>query len=330
MNKLIIAAAICAALSGAAYAVDDRTRDAIQSLSFMKANAYAKAIDLYCFADHPFASQALADAASQEAEFREEIGQNEEATDIIANANRSAAEHLKVDQSACAPAASFVNSVAATIEGAKQHMAAIKQTLADAKAAEEKAAKAEKRAATCHELQSRAVAADLDGLLSYRLPLLDCADVLGVDNIAKVDTRIGKLRADQKAANDAKQRQAADAKQKQAVDAKAAGAAIDAKKAADIAANMAKPAVKPAVKPAAGPAFVGKWDQLNGNCAGRLWDLNTRSYDGTPIRNIERNGNDYRVELRDGYAFVLRNVTRTTLTWYSPQSGGSFSLKRCK
>jgi len=322
MRKLLIAAATCAVLSGAAHAVDDKTRDAVQALRFTKANAYAKAIDLYCFADHPFASQPLADAALQEAEFREEINQDEKAADVIADADRSAAEHLKVDQSACAPAASFVDGVAATIEGAKQHMAAIKQTLADAKAAEEKAAKAEKRNETCHELQSRAEAADLEGLLSYRMQLLDCADVLGVDNIGKVDAQIEKLRAEQKADDDAKQKQAADAK--------AAEAAPDAKKAADVAAIMAKPADKPAVKPASGPTFVGKWDQLDGNCRGRLWDLNTRIYDGTPVRNIERNGNDYRVELRDGYAFVLQNVTRTTLTWYSPESGDSFSLKRCR
>lgn len=322
MKRLIIAAATCAVLSGAAYAVDDKMRGAIQALSFVKANAYAKAIDSYCFADHPFTSQPLADAASQEAEFREEIGQGEKAADIIADANRSAAEHLKVDQSACAPAVSFVGTTAATIEDAKQHVAAIEQNLADAKAAQEKAANVERRSATCHDLQSRADAADLDGLRSYRLPLLDCADVLGVDNIAKVDARIQKLSADQKAADDAKQKQAADAN--------AARAAAGAKRAADVAANMAKPAVKPAVKPAAGTAFVGKWDRLDGNCRGRFWDLNTKIYDGTPVRNIARNGNNYRVELRDGYAFVLRNVTRTTLTFYSPESGDSFSLKRCK
>ncbi|CAN7249385.1 hypothetical protein LJR231_001015 [Phyllobacterium sp. LjRoot231] len=322
MKKLIIAAATCAVLSSTAYAVDDKTRDAIQALKFTKANAYAKAIDLYCFADHPFASQPLADAASQEAEFRKEIDQNEKATDIIADANRSAAEHLKVDQSACAPAASYVDGVVATIEDAKQHMAAIKQTLSDAKAAEERAAQAEKRSATCHELQSRADAADLDGLVSYRVPLLDCADVLGVDNIAKVDARIEKLRADQKSADDAKQ--------KEATDAKAAGAGADAKRAAEVAANMAKPAPKPAAKPAAELAFIGKWDQIDGSCRGRLWDLNTRTYDGTPINNVERNGNDYRVELSDGYAFVLQNVTKRTLTWYSPESGDSFRLKRCK
>ncbi len=322
MKRLIIAAATWAVLCGASYAVDDKTRAAIEALSFVKANAYAKAIDAYCFADHPFASQPLADAASQEAAFRKEIGQGEKATDIVADANRSAAEHLKVDQSACAPAVSFVGSIAATIEDAKQHVAAIEQNLAQAKAAQEKAVSAERRSATCRDLQSRADAADLDGLLSYRLPLLDCADVLGVDNIAKVDTRIAKLRADQKAADEAKQKQAAEAK--------AARAAADAKRAADVAANMAKPAVKPAVKPAAGPAFVGKWDQLDGKCTGRLWDLNTKIYDGTPIRNIERNGNNYRVELRDGYAFQLRNVTRTTLTFFSPESGDSFSLKRCR
>lgn len=322
MKRLIIAGAICAVISCAAYAVDDKTRDAVQALRFMKANAYARAIDLYCFADRPFATQALADAALQEAEFRAEIGQGEKATDIVADANRSAAEHLKVDQSACAPAASFVGSVAATIEDAKQHVAAIKQTLADAKVAKEKAATAEKRAATCHELEARADAADLNGLLSYRLPLLDCADVLGVDNIAKVDTRIEKLRADQKAADDAKQKQAADTR--------TSAVATDAKRAADVAASMEKPVAKPANKPAAGLGFVGKWDQIQGNCRGRLWDLNTKIYDGTPIRKIERNGNNYRVELRDGYAFVLQNVTRTALTWYSPQSGDSFSLKRCK
>jgi hypothetical protein len=321
MKKLIIAGTICTVLCSAAYAIDDKTRDAVQALRFTKANAYAKAIDLYCFADRPFTTQALADAALQEAEFRAEIGQGK-ATDIVADANRSAAEHLKVDQSACVPAATFVDSVAATIEDAKQHVAAIKQTLADAKVAEEKAATAEKRAATCHELQSRAGAADLNRLLSYRPPLLDCADVLGVDNIAKVDTRIEKLRADQKAADAAKQKQAADTR--------ASAVATDAKRAADVAANMPKPAVKPATKPVAGPTFVGKWDQIEGNCRGKLWDLNTKIYDGTPIRKIERNGNDYRVELSDGYAFVLQKVTRTALTWYSPQSGGSFSLKRCK
>jgi len=322
MKMLITVAVTCAVFSSAAYAVDDKTRDAIQALRFTKANAYAKAIDLYCFADHPFANQALADAASQEAEFREEMSQNESATDIVADADRSAAEHLKVDQSACAPAATFVDGVVATIEDSKQHMAAIKQTFADAKAAEEKAAQTEKRSATCHDLQSSADTAGLDGLVSNRMALLDCADVLGVDNIAKVDAQIEKLRADQKAT--------ADAKQKQATDAKATAAAADAKRAAEVAANMAKPAAKPAIKPATEMSFVGKWDQMDGSCRGRLWDFNTRSYDGTSIRNVERNGNDYRVELSDGYAFVLQDVTKRTLTWYSPESGDSFRLKRCK
>jgi len=322
MKMLITVAVTCTYFSSAAYAVDDKTRDAIQALRFTKANAYAKAIDLYCFADHPFANQALADAASQEAEFREEMSQNESATDIVANADRSAAEHLKVDQSACAPAATFVDSVVATIEDSKQHMVAIKQTLSDAKAAEEKAAQAKKRSATCHDLQSSADAGGLDGLVSNRMALIDCADVLGVDNIAKVDARIEKLRADQKATDGAKQ--------KQAVDAKTSGAAADAKRAAEVAANMAKPAVKPAVKPSTEAAFIGKWDQMDGSCRGRLWDFNTRSYDGTSIRNVERNGNDYRVELSDGYAFVLQDVTKRTLTWYSPESGDSFRLKRCK
>ncbi|MBZ9602030.1 hypothetical protein [Phyllobacterium chamaecytisi] len=322
MKKFVTAAIICAAFSSEANAVDDKTRDAIQALKFTKASAYAKAIDQYCFADHPFATQPLADAAAQEAEFRQEMNGNEQATDIIADADRSAAEHLKVDQSACAPAATFVDGVAATIEDSKQHMAAIKQTFADANAAEQKAAQAEKRSATCHDLQSSADAAGLEDLVSKRMALLDCADVLGVDNIAKVDTRIEKLRADQEATDDAKQKQAADAK--------ATAAAADAKRTAEVAANMAKPAIKPAVKPAAEMTFVGRWDQIDGNCRGRLWDFNTRTYDGTPIRNVERNGNSYRVELSDGYAFELRDVTKKNLTWYSLESGDSFRLKRCR
>ena len=186
MKKFVIAAIICAAFSSAAYAVDDKTRDAIQALKFTKASAYAKAIDQYCFADHPFATQPLADAAAQEAEFRQEMNGNEQATDIIADADRSAAEHLKVDQSACAPAATFVDGVAATIEDSKQHMAAIKQTFADAKVAEEKAAQAEKRSATCHDLQSSADAAGLEDLVSKRMALLDCADVLGLTTLPRL------------------------------------------------------------------------------------------------------------------------------------------------
>ncbi|MBB3238317.1 hypothetical protein [Phyllobacterium endophyticum] len=339
MRKLLIAAAAWAILSGTAHAVpDDKTRDTIKALKFTKANAYAKAIDSYCFADHPFATQPLADAAQQEAEFRQEIGEQEKATDIIADADRMAAEHLKVDQSACAPAASFVEGVVATIDDAKQPMEAIKQSLAEAKAAQEKAALAEKRNTTCRELQSRADAANLENLVPLRMPLLDCADVLGVDNIAKVDKRIEGMRAEQKAADEAKAKQQTAATGEVARKTEAAAAETkkptpppSSNKAADVAAIMAKPATKPAAKPAqAGMEFVGKWDQVDGNCRGRLWDLNTKSYDGTPVTNIERNGNNFRVELSDGYSFALRNVTNRTLTWYSLESGDSFSLKRCR
>ncbi len=318
MKSIILAAAACVTLSSAAYGVDDTTRNEIAGLNLMKANAYAKAVDLYCFADRPFASQPLADAAAQEAEFRAELGQDEKATDIIADADRAAAEHLKVDQSACAPAESFVDKIASTVEIAKQRLGDIKQKLGSAKAAEAKAAQAEERAKSCHELQTRTDTADLEALISARLPLLDCADILGVDNIAKVDARIETLRAE---------------KSKQTADATAASdgkAAADAKRAADVAANIAKPADKPITKPAPELAFVGKWDHPDGDCQGRLWDLNSKTYDGTPVSTIQRNGDDYRVVLQDGYIFMLENVTKRTLTWHSLESGDRVYLKRCK
>ena len=48
------------------------------------------------------------------------------------------------------------------------------------------------------------------------------------------------------------------------------------------------------------------------------------------IKSIEREGNDYRIELHDGYAFTMTDVTDRSATWYSLDTSDTFDLRRCK
>ena len=80
----------------------------------------------------------------------------------------------------------------------------------------------------------------------------------------------------------------------------------------------------------------GKWTAPDdSNCSTPFAVITAKTYqvpDGPPgrIKAIERNGNDFHIELSDGYAFTMRDVTDRSATWVSMATGDTFALRRCK
>ncbi|WP_126623195.1 hypothetical protein [Oceaniglobus ichthyenteri] len=62
-------------------------------------------------------------------------------------------------------------------------------------------------------------------------------------------------------------------------------------------------------------------------CGGASTTISARHYQGKPVDTIERMGDDYLVALTDGYRFAAFDVTTTSFTWYSPQSGDTFECR---
>lgn len=106
MRSLVATAAIAAAFAMPAGA------DPIDEMPYIKAWAYAQAIEDYCFGDAP--DKRLADAALKQAEFL--AGRTER---ILSDANEMAARHLGGDQSACQPAIAFVERAIAALPDAE-------------------------------------------------------------------------------------------------------------------------------------------------------------------------------------------------------------------
>lgn len=70
------------------------------------------------------------------------------------------------------------------------------------------------------------------------------------------------------------------------------------------------------------PIF-GVWE-----CVGTSMTIDAASYQGKPIKTIEQMGSDFLVTLEDGYRFAAFDVTPTTFTWSSPQSGDTFECHK--
>jgi hypothetical protein len=80
----------------------------------------------------------------------------------------------------------------------------------------------------------------------------------------------------------------------------------------------------------AAPAYVGIWD-----CEMAMVVITTKTYSAGgskpgKIKEVERFKNDYRIELTDGYAVSLFNVTKKTMTWHSLSSGDTYDCRRKK
>ena len=146
--KANLFAAVIALAASAADAADMMTKDEIARLPFVRALAYAEAIDAYCFPDWHTVTADLAAAAVTQAGLQDkpfvEPGQTLEAADL-----------LKRDRSACGPAKAFVDKVAATIPAMRPRMnatlAALKKAEAERNAAEARAA----RIAQCSDVVAR-------------------------------------------------------------------------------------------------------------------------------------------------------------------------------
>ncbi|HEV2897689.1 MAG TPA: hypothetical protein VGX71_07615 [Pseudaminobacter sp.] len=106
MRATPLTAAIALAATGA-QAADILTRGEIAELPFMTAFAYAEAIDAVCLPEWHYASTALAAAAIAQADLQDKSYVGAERT--------REASLLRGDRSACEPAKSFVDKVAATI-----------------------------------------------------------------------------------------------------------------------------------------------------------------------------------------------------------------------
>ncbi|MAU99178.1 MAG: hypothetical protein CMP81_25400 [Fulvimarina sp.] len=46
------------------------------------------------------------------------------------------------------------------------------------------------------------------------------------------------------------------------------------------------------------------------------------------VASVERLGDDYLLTMKDGYRVSLFGVTRTSMTWHSPQSGDTFECRK--
>lgn len=79
----------------------------------------------------------------------------------------------------------------------------------------------------------------------------------------------------------------------------------------------------PAVAEDKHPAH-GEWD-----CGGMAFDLSAEAYNGDPVESIEQlSARDYGITLKNGYRFALFEVTDTSATWHSPESGDTFDCRR--
>lgn len=79
----------------------------------------------------------------------------------------------------------------------------------------------------------------------------------------------------------------------------------------------------PAVAKEKHPAH-GRWE-----CSGMSFDLSATSYNGDPVKSIEQlSARDYGITLKNGYRFALLEVTGTSATWHSPESGDTFDCHR--
>lgn len=78
----------------------------------------------------------------------------------------------------------------------------------------------------------------------------------------------------------------------------------------------------------------GKWTN-DGNCGRPFVTITSKTYKvdggaGGSIKSIEQSGKDFRIELRDGYAFSMIGVGKTKATWTSLATGDTFDVIRCK
>ncbi|HEV2898453.1 MAG TPA: hypothetical protein VGX71_11585 [Pseudaminobacter sp.] len=150
MKSALFAAALVAATSTAALA--QSVTDDVRALPFVKANAYAKAIDRFCFADRTYASARLFQMAAGQA-----TALWGDAADEFAEAERAAIDHLKHDQSACAPAMAFVDKATASIEEMRPALAAMRKAI-DADRAERQ--RADDEVAAKEKVAAQKIAAD--------------------------------------------------------------------------------------------------------------------------------------------------------------------------
>ncbi|MDX0124484.1 hypothetical protein GOC15_07535 [Sinorhizobium meliloti] len=141
MKKLAVVT--CAAVIGSLIPANAETVfDRMEEISFIKAYAYAEAVDDYCFATKKFSNQDLAKAASL---------QEDETALHINTAVTKAKRHLAGDQSACAPAMTFIDRTVAELPGLKQQFEAMivekREFVATQRAILQEAAKVEARKA---------------------------------------------------------------------------------------------------------------------------------------------------------------------------------------
>ncbi|MDW9600165.1 hypothetical protein GOA86_17565 [Sinorhizobium meliloti] len=141
MKKLAVVT--CAAVIGSLIPAHAETVfDRMEEIPFIKAYAYAEAVDDYCFATKKFSNQDLAKAASL---------QEDETALNINTAVTKAKRHLAGDQSACAPAMTFIDRTVAELPGLKQQFEAMivekREFVATQRAILQEAAKAEARKA---------------------------------------------------------------------------------------------------------------------------------------------------------------------------------------
>jgi endonuclease YncB( thermonuclease family) len=143
MKSALLAAALLAATSSAALAESvwpgEPVGEDIRALPFVKAYAYAEAIDRFCFADREYATSDLFGMASDQAHMLQDVAVLVDAASIQAKAERTAVDHLKRDQSACAPAMAFVDKAVASMPEMKPKMAAMRQAFEGDRAAREEA-----------------------------------------------------------------------------------------------------------------------------------------------------------------------------------------------
>ncbi|ESY70013.1 MULTISPECIES: hypothetical protein [Mesorhizobium] len=103
--------------------IDGFTRE-IADLPFIRAYAYSEAIDRYCFPEKPDAGSILRETARSQDSFK---------PGMLASAERDAADHLRGEYLACAPAAKFVERTVAQIPALANKFTLLMRQLAHAK-----------------------------------------------------------------------------------------------------------------------------------------------------------------------------------------------------
>ena len=96
----------------------------IVDLPFIRAYAYAEAIDRYCFPEKPGVGSILRETARSQDSFK---------PGMLASAERDAAEHLRGEYLACAPATKFVERTVAQIPELANKFTRLMSQLAHAK-----------------------------------------------------------------------------------------------------------------------------------------------------------------------------------------------------